>query len=144
MVLIEAQGPRTVALGILLSFYLDFILVLQYFRFWSVLHKLQASSGKIGEAIRATQRQQYWRYIDGTANINGTVLRPALIGEAGALSAAALSFFRGFLYIRCASPISGARIAAPIVLALHKEHERIGKEWTSMRSGSPIVIELAY
>ncbi len=40
MVLIEAQGPRTVALGIILMFYLDFILVLQYFRFWSVLPKL--------------------------------------------------------------------------------------------------------
>jgi hypothetical protein len=54
MVLIEAYGPRTVALGILLSFYLDFILVLPYFCFRSVLPKLSASSGEIGEAVRAT------------------------------------------------------------------------------------------
>jgi hypothetical protein len=43
-----------VALGVLLSFYEDFILVLPYFRFRSVLSKLQASSGSIGEAVRAT------------------------------------------------------------------------------------------
>ncbi len=83
MVLIEAQVPQTVALGILLSFYLDFILILPYFRFRSVLPKIQASSGKIGEAVRATQRQQYLRYIDVTAYINGATSRPALIGEAG-------------------------------------------------------------
>jgi hypothetical protein len=46
--------------------------------------------------------------------------------------------------IRCASPISGARIAAPIVLAQYKEHERIGEARTSTRRASPIVIELAY
>jgi hypothetical protein len=54
MVLIEAYKPRTVALGILLLFYLDFILVLPYFRFQSVLPKLKASYGKIGKAVRAT------------------------------------------------------------------------------------------
>jgi hypothetical protein len=54
MVLIEAHGPRTVALGILLLFNLDFILVLQYFCFRSVLSKLQVSSGRIGETVRAT------------------------------------------------------------------------------------------
>ncbi len=61
MVLIEVQGLRTVALGILLSFCLDLTLVVQYFRLRSVLPKLQASSGRTGEAVRATQRQQIWR-----------------------------------------------------------------------------------
>ncbi len=40
--------------------------------------------------------------------------------------------------------MSLGQIAAPIVLALHKEHERIGEASTSMRRASPIVIELAY
>jgi hypothetical protein len=52
MVLIEAQEPQTVELG--MSFYLAFILVLPYFRFRSVLPKLKASSGLKGEAVRAT------------------------------------------------------------------------------------------
>ncbi len=86
MVLMEAQGPQTVALGILLSFYLDFILVLPYFRFQSVLPKLQASSGRIGEAVRATQRHQNWHYIAATANIIGAAWHQALIGAAGELS----------------------------------------------------------
>ncbi len=42
----------------------------------------QASSGRIGEAVRVTQRQQYWRYIAETANIAGA-WHMALIGEAG-------------------------------------------------------------
>ncbi len=49
MVLIDAYEFWTVVLGILLSFYLDFMLVLSYFRFRSVLPKLWASFGKIGE-----------------------------------------------------------------------------------------------
>jgi hypothetical protein len=40
MVLIEALVPRTVELDILLSFYLDFVLVLPHFRFRSVLSNL--------------------------------------------------------------------------------------------------------
>jgi hypothetical protein len=51
MVLIEVKGPRTVALSILLSFYLDFILVLPYFRFRSILPKLYESSEKIDEVV---------------------------------------------------------------------------------------------
>jgi hypothetical protein len=39
MVLIKAYEPRTVALGIPLLFYLDFILILPYFCFQSVLYK---------------------------------------------------------------------------------------------------------
>jgi hypothetical protein len=50
----------------------------------------------------------------------------------------------GFLIICCASPFSGARIAAPIVLVQHKEHQRIGQAQTSMRRASPIVIKLTY
>ncbi len=153
MVLIEAQEPRTVALGVLLSFYLDFILVLPYFRFRSVLPKLQVSSGSIGEAVRATQRQQYWRYIAETTNIIGTVWHSALIGEAGERSphlqakgsefVAPIRSFPGFFYVRCASPISRVRIAAPIVQAQHKLNERIGEAQITLRSASPIVIELA-
>ncbi len=84
MVLIEAQEPQTVELG--MSFYLAFILVLPYFRFRSVLPKLKASSGLKGEAVRATQHQQNWRYIAATANIIGTAWHLALIGEAGECS----------------------------------------------------------
>ncbi len=36
------------------------------------------------------------------------------------------------------------QIAAPIILAQHKEHERIGEARTSIRCASPIVIELAF
>ncbi len=153
MVLIEAQEPWTVALGILLSFYLGFILFLPYFRFRSVMPKLQASSGSIGEAVQATQRQQNWRYIAATANIIGAAWHLALIGEAGERSpclqakrsefVAPIQSFRGFFYVRCASPISGVRIAAPIVLAQHKENKRIGEGRLTIRSASPIVTELA-
>ncbi len=87
MVSIEAQQPRTVALGVLLSFYLDFILVLPYFRFQSVLPKVQASSGTIGEAVRATQCHQYWRCIAATDNIIGAAQNTVLIGKAGERSA---------------------------------------------------------
>ncbi len=85
MVLIEAQVPRTVALGILLSFYLDFVLVLPYFRFRSVLLNLQASSGQISEALRKTQLQYDWRYIE---SVIGTTSISALKGEAGRLRCA--------------------------------------------------------
>ncbi len=96
MVLIEAQEPRTVALGILLSFYLDFILVLPYFRFRSVLPNLQASSGKISKAVRATQCQQNWRYIAATAKFFGAAWHSALIGEAGQIRGANTKFSRIF------------------------------------------------
>ncbi len=56
---------------------------------------------------------------------------------------APIKSFRGFFYVRRASPVSGVRIVAPIVLALHKENERIGEAWTSIRRASPIVREIA-
>ncbi len=94
MVLIEAQEPWTVALGILLLFYLDFILVLPYFRFRSVLSNLQASSGSIGEAVQATQRQQNWRYIAATATIIGAAWHSALLGKTGRIRSANKKFLR--------------------------------------------------
>jgi hypothetical protein len=48
------------------------------------------------------------------------------------------------LFIRRALLISGVLIAVQIVLAQRKGHEKIGEARTSMRSASPIVIELAY
>jgi hypothetical protein len=48
-----------------------------------------------------------------------------------------------FFYVRCASPIGGVRIVAPIVLAQHKENQRIGEAQLAIRSASPIVIEIA-
>ncbi len=115
MVFIEAKGPQTVELSILLSFCLDFILVSPYFLFRSVLPKLQASSGKIGEAVQATQGQQNWRYIVATANIIGAAWHSALIGEAGERSphlqakraefVAPILSFCGFFHVHCASPI---------------------------------------
>ncbi len=153
MVSIEAQEPWTVALGVLLSFYLDFILVLPYFRFWSVLPKLQASSGSMDEAVRVPQRQQNWCYIAATADIIGAAWQLSLIGEAGERSphlqakwgkfVAPIRSFRGFFYVRCASPISGVRIAEQIVLVQHKENERTGKARKTICSALPIVIEIA-
>jgi hypothetical protein len=52
--------------------------------------------------------------------------------------------FSRIFHIRRASPISGERIVAPIVLAQHKRNERIGKAQTPVCGASPIVIELAY
>jgi hypothetical protein len=79
-------------------------------------------------------------------------MRPALIGEAvrtrrafrrsGALSPI-LRFSRIF-HIHRASPISGIRIVAPIVLAQYKSNERIGEARTPVCRTSPIVIQLAY
>ncbi len=153
MVLIVGYGPRIVALGINLSIQVVSILFMPYFRFRSVRPKLQVSSGRIGEAVRATQRQQYWRYIAENANIIGAEWLTALIGEAGKRSphlqakwgefVAPIRSFRGFFYVRCASPIGGIPIAAPIVLAQHKENERIGEARETICSASPIVIEIA-
>ncbi len=70
----------------------------------------------------------------------GTLAAPT--GEAWRIRSAN-SKFSGIFYVRCASPNSGVRIAAPIVLAQHKENERIGEAWITIRSASPIVIELA-
>ncbi len=83
MVLFDGYGPRIVVLGIILSILVVSILFMPYFRFRSVWPKLQASSGRIGEAVQATQCQQYWRYIAETANIIGAAWLTALIGEAG-------------------------------------------------------------
>ncbi len=72
---------------------------------------------------------------------DGTLAAP--IGEARQIRSANTKFLQIFFYVRCASPISGVRIAAPIVLAQHKENERIGEARITIRSASPIVIELA-
>jgi hypothetical protein len=65
-----------------------------------------------------------------------------LIGEAGEFVAPIQSFHR-FFYVHYASPIGGARIAGPIVLTLQKDNERIGEARKTIRSASPIVIEIA-
>ncbi len=70
---------------------------------------------------------------EDTANIIGSVLHPALIGKARRLWAkqgefpAPIKKFRGFFFLRCTSPISGVKIAAPIVLTQYKGHKRIDK-----------------
>ncbi len=63
------------------------------------------------------------------------------IGEAGRIRSANKKFSLIF-YVRCTSPISRVWIAAPIVLAQHKENERIGKAWTPIRLALPIVTEI--
>ncbi len=153
MVLIEAQVSQTVALGILLSFYLDFILILPYFRFWPVLPKLQVSSGKIGEAVRATQYQKYLHHIDVTAYINGAASCPALIGEAGHTlqtnrrSEAKLQcqqvVFADFCLFTALRLLAAHESQRQQLLAQHKEHERIGEARTYMCRASPIVLKLA-
>jgi hypothetical protein len=102
------------------------------------------SSEKIGEA--PTVMALYRKVI-------GATLLPALKGEAGHLHRAnrrsaansqrQLEVFADFFFIHCALPICGERIAGPIVLALHKGNERIGKARTTICSASPIVIEIA-
>jgi hypothetical protein len=67
----------------------------------------------------------------------------APIGEAGQIRSANMKFLRIFLF-HCALPIGGERIAGPIALALHKGNERIGEARTTIRSASPLVIEIAY
>jgi hypothetical protein len=57
---------------------------------------------------------------------------------------APLKRFSWIFNIRHASPITGVRIAAPIVLPQHKENEKIGEARTLVRRASPIVIELTY
>jgi hypothetical protein len=54
----------------------------------------------------------------------GTLATP--IGEAGRIRSANKKFSRIFFYIRCGSPIDGARIAGAIAFGLHKENKRIG------------------
>jgi hypothetical protein len=71
------------------------------------------------------------------------VWHPALIGEAGRIRSA-IKKFSWIFFIRCASPIGRVRIAAQIVLVQLKRNERIGKAQITVRSASPIVIEIAY
>jgi hypothetical protein len=66
-----------------------------------------------------------------------------LIGEAGHIHSTNKKFSRIF-FIRCASPNGGVQIAGQIVLAQHKRNQSIGEAWTTVRSASPIVIEIAY
>ncbi len=148
MVLIEAQEPRTVALGILLSFYLDFI----WFCHISVSGQYCPNYRRVlDQQVKRCEQRSANRI--ATANIIGAAWHSVLLGEAGErllhLQAkrgefvAPIRSFCGFFYVRCASPISGVRIAAPIVLVQHKENERIGEVRITILSASPIVIELA-
>ncbi len=149
MALIDVNGPGTVPLGIFMLFFFAVILFLPYFHFWSVLPKLQASSGKIGEALRAMQRQLYWCYIEMLLALRCTLRLKAKqgafaapIGEAQRIGSPNKKFSQIF-FIRCASPTGGVQIALPIVWAQHKGNKRIGKSRTSICCASPIVIEIA-
>jgi hypothetical protein len=94
-----------------------------------------------------------YTYVVATADIIGAAWHPALKGEAdnarcayrhiGEFTVPIISF-QGFFYFRSVSPISGVRIAGPIVLVQHKGHERIGKPRMPIRRALPIVIEIAY
>jgi hypothetical protein len=59
-------------------------------------------------------------------------------GEVVRIRSANMKFSRIF-YVRCASPICGVRIVAPIVLAQHKENERIGEALQIANRASPIL-----
>ncbi len=60
----------------------------------------------------------------------------------GQISSANIKFSQIF-YVHCALAIGRIGIAAPIVLAQHKENEKIGKVQVTICSASPIVIEIA-
>jgi hypothetical protein len=62
----------------------------------------------------------YWRCVAFGANRQSGETLAAPICEAGRIRSANMKFSRIF-YVRCASPISGVRISAPIVLAQYKE-----------------------
>jgi hypothetical protein len=47
-------------------------------------------------------------------------------------------------FIRCALPMSGERIAGLIVLTQHKRKERKSEAQITIRSASPIGIEIGY
>ncbi len=154
MILIEAQGPRTVALGILLSFYLDFILVLPYFRFRSVrycpnyrqvLEKQVKRRERLSAApvLLALHRKRQQRCDAPCAYRRSGAHFLCHQAKRGAFAAPILRFQRIF-HIRGASPISRVRIVVLIVLAQHKRNERIGEARTPVSRASPIVIELAY
>ncbi len=154
MVLFDGYRPRIMAVDITLSIQVVSILFMPYFRFRSVRPKVQVSSGRIGEAVQATQCQQYWRYIAEAANITGTAWHTALIGETGKRlahlqakrgdSQHQYEVFGDFFYVRCcASPNGGVRVVAPIILPQHKENKRIGKARFTIRSALPTVIEIA-
>ncbi len=95
MALIHGYRPQIVALDIIFSIQFAFILFLPYFRFRSVLPNSQASSGEISEALQATQRQLYWRYIE---SVIGATLLPALKGEAWQIRSANLKFSQIFFF----------------------------------------------
>ncbi len=138
MVLFDGYGPRIVALENSLSFQMVSILFLPFFCFWSVLPKLQASLGRIGEAVQATQRQQSGAIcVAATADVIGAVWYPALINKVGNIHPANQKFLRFFFF-------AALRLfAGPIVLVKHKENERIGKVRKTICSALPIVIEIA-
>ncbi len=146
MVLFDGYGPQIVALDIILLIQLVSILFMPFFLFLSVRPELQASSGRIVEVVRATQRQQYWRYIAATANIIGAAWHPVLIGEAGERSPH-LQAKRGEFVAPGRSFADFFMFAELGLLAEHEsqdqENERIGKAQTTIRSASPIVIEIS-
>ncbi len=159
MVLIEAQGPQSVALGILLSFQLDFVLGLPYFRFRSVRPKLQAGSGRLGEAVRATQHHQRWHYIVATADIIGAALHPVLLGKTGNAHRGhrqkggnqqrQLEVFADFFIFAVLRLLAEYKSHSQQYQRSTREREekgmgRIGKARTPINRASPIVIEIAY
>jgi hypothetical protein len=77
------------------------------------------------------------------ANRRSGEMLAAPIGKAGQIRRANMKFCTDFFYVHCALPIGGVRIVAPIVLAQHKENERIGEARLTICSALPIVIEIA-
>ncbi len=97
----------------------------------------------LAPVLLAVHRKKYWRCNAPFAYRRSGAHSPRLSAKRGAFAVPILRFLRIF-HIRRASPISGVRIVSPIILALHKRNERIGKARTPVRRASPIVIELAY
>ncbi len=75
--------------------------------------------------------------IETTADLIGAALRRAPTGTAP------ITKIHGFFLICSASPTSGIRIAAPIILEQHKRQERLGEVRKIIRRASPIVPEIA-
>jgi hypothetical protein len=77
--------------------------------------------------------------VESAADIIVAALRPALISKAGCIRTGNTRNSRFFIW-----PTGRVRIAAPIGLVQHKEHERIGEAQKAIQGTLPFVLEIAY
>jgi hypothetical protein len=115
-------------------------LLFSYFCSYSSLPNYRESSRKISKAVCDVAPIILVQYIIRRRTPHFKETRGALtlpIGGAGAFAAQITKICR-FFYLHHTSPVSGAKIAAPMELAQGKEHEKIGEAGKLFRRTSPI------